>query len=138
MTNETNETNKPADEMKDVSAGNIPNLTSDSSGPSQPGNLPGDPSINPPGASISTTDLSGTAAGNIPNLTSDSGQSQPGNQPGDPSINPPGASISTTDLSGTAAGVNATPDMGDVGGDPISDPPSNPNPGRRDSSSSPG
>ena len=97
MTNETNETNKPADEMKDVSAGNIPNLTSDSSGPSQPGNLPGDPSINPPGASISTTDLSGTAAG-----------------------------------------VNATPDMGDVGGDPISDPPSNPNPGRRDSSSSPG
>jgi hypothetical protein len=128
----TNENTKPADEMKDVAAGNVPHPYSQSSPPS----VPGDPSINTPGATIEVADLSGTAAGNVPHPYS---QSSPQSVPGDPSINTPGATIEVADLNKAAAGVNASADASPVGtGDPISDPPYNPQPGRHHSGSDAG
>lgn len=113
----TNETSKPTDEMKDVAAGNIPHPVEHATG------------------TADADALKDVVAGNIPHPVE---HSSPQSQPGDPSLNLPGTTIEVADLSGAAAGVNATPDVSGGGGDPISDPPYNPNPGRQDSSSSPG
>ena len=147
----TNETTKPADEMKDVAAGNIPHPVQTTPGtadadqnrdPRDPlrdlagGNIPHpltdsspqtDPSLNPPGSSIDAADLDRTAAGNIAHPLSDSSPQT------DPSLDPPGTTIEVADLGRTAAGVNATPDASG-GGDVISDPPYNPDGGGQDSS----
>ena len=63
----TNENKKPADEMKDVAAGNVPHPHSGSS----PRSVPGDPSISTPGATIEVADLDKAAAG--VNATPDAG-----------------------------------------------------------------
>ncbi len=114
----TNENTKPADEMKDVAAGNIPHPVSQAPDPQ------------------SADNLRDVAAGNVPHPYSGS---SPQSVPGDPSINPPGTTIEVADLNKAAAGVNATADAGPVDtGNPISDPPYDPQPGRQSSAANAG